>query len=631
MDFSIFILKQNIDMIITAAVLVAVFYCFVKEKFPPHVTAMSSMAILLLSGVIKTDEALSVFSNPAPITIACMFIMSASLQRTGVIDLMGSGILKLANLSKILAIFTLLGFVMMSSAFMNNTPIVIIMAPIMILLAKKFGDYPSKYLIPLSYIAIMGGACTLIGTSTNILVDGVAVINGQKNFSMFEITAPGLILAAVGSLFLVTIGRKLLPEREILENKFNDEAKQKRFLAEALILPNSSLIGKTLNEVRFTSDADYEIIDLIRNNKGNRLKSNIMNALKDVLKSPIRTNSDDENSGSTLRDLPLQAGDKLVFKTDKDELLELNKLIGIAFGSTEKDSENFIPINSKETITEEGVIGKNSNFIGKSPADLGLRRRYGCYVLAIHRDKTNITKNFEDVSLRYGDTIILEGAKDDLENLFKSEEIMGMSQFRSKMFNKKKAPLAILTILCVVLLSALNIMPIAGLSIIGSMFLLLTKTIETEKIYESIEWKMIMMIFGTLALSIAMQNSGLASFLVEKMAYFSQDLGPIAILAILYFITSFFTEVISNNAAAVLLTPIAIGLADSIGVDARPFIVAIMFGASASFATPIGYQTNTYVYNIGNYKFTDFLKVGLTMNLLMMIAAVIIIPIFWSF
>ncbi len=611
-------LAPNLDMIITAIILVAVFYCFVKEVFPAHITAMTALAALIATGVISTESALAVFSNPAPITIACMFILSAALQKTGVIDFMGFGILKVAEFNKSLAIFLLLGGVAVASAFMNNTPIVIIMAPVMINLAQKFNDYPSKYLIPLSYIAILGGACTLIGTSTNILVDGVARANGQPAFSMFEISGAGIIFALVGAAFMVTIGRRFLPERELVESEFIKEARNKRFLAEAFITSDSSVIGKTLNDIRFTPNGDYEIIDLIRNNEGNRLRSALLKALTSAVKT---------STSSTLKDLPLKAGDKIIFKASKEEFDELHKLSGINFGGQESKED----LSAKETEIEEAVIGQNSDFIGKRPADLGLRRRYGCYIMAIHRDKTNITKNFDDVRFKQGDTVIIEGGKDDLERLFKNEEIIAVSKFRYSNLNMKKAPIAITAIVCVVALSALNLMPIAGIALIASMVVILTKCVDSEQVYDSVEWKMLMIIFGSISLSIAMQDSGLAKFIIDKIAFWSKDLGPVAILAILYLITSIMTEVISNNAAAVLLTPIAIGLAHLFGVDPRPFIVAVMFGASASFATPIGYQTNTYVYNIGNYRFSDFLRVGVIMNLLMLAVAVIVIPIFWSF
>lgn len=368
---------------ITAIVLIGVLYLFVREKLPAHVTAMGAMAVLLCTGTISTTEALAVFSNSAPITIAAMFIMGAALLHTGVIDGIGTKMLRLAERSRMLAITALLGGVLFTSAFINNTPVVVVMAPVVIAVARKLRESPSKYLIPLSYAAILGGTCTLIGTSTNLLVDGLAQANGQPAFSMFEITLPGVIMAIVGALFLATVGRKLLPERELLEEQLANPAQRKRFLAEALIVQGSPLIGKTLNEVHFSEREQYEIIDLVRHDTGTRYVglTGFMEKMSQMLGDKQEGASG--RAVSTLRDIPLLAGDKLVFKTDKEELLEIRKQLGITFDT--EDMHIPQPFPARETVVIEGTIDAKSSFVGRAPASLRLRRRYGSYILAIHR------------------------------------------------------------------------------------------------------------------------------------------------------------------------------------------------------------------------------------------------------
>ncbi len=635
----------HIHMAITVIVLMSVLVLFVKEKIPTHLTAMTAMAVLLATGVISSKQALSVFSNSACITIACMFVLSSALERTGVIDLMGKKILKAAEKNRKLAMGYLLIGVAVVSTFMNNTPLVIIMAPVVISVARQLQDYPSKYLIPLSYAAILGGTCSLIGTSTNILVDGVAQAHGQPPFTMFEITGLGAITAISGMAFLLTFGQRLLPERMLLENELIDESTRKRFSAEALITHDSNLIGRTLNEVQFTESEDYEIVDLIRNEESNRGKTKLIERLAVAFEKQDIEKNDAKNKdfkiadkkpskkGSTLRDIPLQAGDRLIFKTHKNELMELRRFVGITFQTDDVTVAAPIstPISTKETMVVEGMVAPNSRLIGRKPSQLRLRRRYGCYIIAIHRDKQNITGNLESLELRSGDVLLLEGSKDELARLFAGEELQSLTQLKHEDFNHKKAPMAVVALMAVVLLASFDVMPIEGLSIIGAVIVILTKCITLEKAYESIEWSILMMIFGMLAVSIAMEETGVIKIVVEGIATLVEDLGPMAILLIVYFITSAITEVMSNNATAMLLTPVVIGLAESRGIDPRPFIVAVMFGASASFATPIGYQTNTYVYNAGNYTFKDFLRIGTPMNLLTFIVTGLSIPLFWKF
>ncbi|GGD85111.1 SLC13 family permease [Croceicoccus mobilis] len=595
-----FALPDAIVPLVVGLGLIALLLAFAFEIRSPEVTAIGAVAILLALGIVSSDDLLDALGNPAPLSIAGMFIISASLVRTGLLEILAAKATERARQSPRSTVAILLVVVACMSAFTNNTPLVMMMIPVGLVLARQLGEPPSRILMPISFAAILGGTCTMIGTSTNLLVNGVATDAGLAPFGLFEIAPVGIIAAAAGLCYLV-LARSRLPMRDGLVSA-GVQTETRRYTASVVVNEQSPLIGKSARAVASFNRGDRRLIDILR---------------------------DGISLGSDFDAVTLEAGDVAILRCSADEILTINEGSQLQLAGKSGEPGMLVEGTRSTTITE-ALILPDAQVVGHRINDLSLCERYGVMPLALHRRGSNVSGRFENELLEAGDMLLFEGERASLDRMAIGENLLDLAEPKARAFRVGKAPVALCVLLAIVVGASFDVLPLPALVTMGVAFVLASRCIEPDEAFSAVDWRIIALVVAMLAIGSALDRAGLVEMAVNAATPLLGGFAPWVALCAIYMLSLLLTELVTNNAVAIVVTPLAIKLAEALGSDPRPFVIAVMFAASASFLTPIGYQTNTLVYGAGGYRFGDYARFGFPLTVFVALATLIAIPLFWE-
>jgi di/tricarboxylate transporter len=593
---------ETITICLITAILLATVYLLVTERLPMDLTALGIMAVLMVTGILSPAEALSGFSNPAVIAIAAMFMLARGLTRTGALGLISEKIITLSrgNEKRIL-ILAMIGSAL-PSAFVNNTPVVVLMISVIMSACCRYGLSPSKYLIPVSYASIMGGTCTLIGTSTNLIASALSLKHGYGAIGMFELSPLGLPITVIILAFLFFTALKVLPDHKAPVCELG-EGERTRYLAEFLVPPGSRLIGREPLPFFAETYPTVEIFEVVR---------------EPIIHFPEREK------------IRFEANDLLLVKGSASDLVSLlkEKLVELPHLAQPLDFK----AHDHRSLIVELIITPESPLVGEHPIQSGIQEELGVQIIAVKRHGTHYPlQKIRHLRLSVGDVLLVQISRDGLDRIRNRTDFVVLEEVHHQIVSRKKAPLSLAIFAGMVVSASTGLADISVCAVTAAFLMMLTRCLQMRDAYRSMDVKVLLVIIGTIALGTAMEKTGAARLYAEIFLSPFRGSSPIIVLGAFILLTSLVTEFMSNGATAVLLIPIAISTAVSIGVDPKPFIIGVCFGASCGFAVPIGYQTNLLVYGPGGYRFRDFLKLGIPLDILTWLISTMIIPLLWPF